>query len=61
MVAKLGLDGHDRGAKVVARALRDAGMDVVYTGLHKTPEEVVILPSRKMSTSWVSACSPEPT
>ena len=42
MVAKLGLDGHDRGAKVVARALRDAGMDVVYTGLHKTPEEVVI-------------------
>ena len=41
MVAKLGLDGHDRGAKVVARALRDAGMDVVYTGLHKTPEEVV--------------------
>ena len=42
MVAKLVLDGHDRGAKVVARALRDAGMDVVYTGLHKTPEEVVI-------------------
>ena len=41
MVAKLGLDGHDRGAKIVARALRDAGMEVVYTGLHKTPEEVV--------------------
>ena len=41
LVAKLGLDGHDRGAKVVARALRDAGMEVVYTGLHKTPEEVV--------------------
>jgi methylmalonyl-CoA mutase cobalamin-binding domain/chain len=40
LVAKVGLDGHDRGAKVVARALRDAGMDVVYTGLHRTPEEV---------------------
>ena len=41
LVAKLGLDGHDRGAKVVARALRDGGMDVIYTGLHRTPEEVV--------------------
>jgi methylmalonyl-CoA mutase C-terminal domain/subunit len=41
LVAKVGLDGHDRGAKVVARALRDAGMDVVYTGLHRTPEEIV--------------------
>ena len=41
MVAKLGLDGHDRGVKVVARTLRDAGMDVIYTGLHRTPEEVV--------------------
>ena len=41
MVAKVGLDGHDRGAKVVARALRDAGMDVIYTGLHLTPEQVV--------------------
>jgi len=41
MIAKLGLDGHDRGAKVVARTLRDAGMEVVYTGLHKTPQEVV--------------------
>src|ERR1700716_2995742 len=41
MVAKLGLDGHDRGVRVVARTLRDAGMDVVYTGLHRTPEEVV--------------------
>ncbi|MBI4629609.1 MAG: cobalamin B12-binding domain-containing protein [Candidatus Rokubacteria bacterium] len=41
LVAKVGLDGHDRGAKVVARCLRDAGMDVVYTGLHRTPEEVV--------------------
>ena len=41
LVAKVGLDGHDRGVKVVARALRDAGMEVVYTGLHRTPEEVV--------------------
>lgn len=41
LVAKIGLDGHDRGAKVVARALRDAGMEVVYTGLHRTPEEVI--------------------
>jgi methylmalonyl-CoA mutase C-terminal domain/subunit len=41
LIAKVGLDGHDRGAKVVARCLRDAGMDVVYTGLHRTPEEVV--------------------
>ncbi len=41
IVAKVGLDGHDRGAKVVARALRDAGMEVVYTGLHQTPEQVV--------------------
>ncbi len=41
LVAKPGLDGHDRGAKVVARALRDAGMEVIYTGLHQTPEEVV--------------------
>ena len=41
LVAKVGLDGHDRGAKVVARTLRDAGMDVIYTGLHRTPEEVV--------------------
>lgn len=42
LIAKLGLDGHDRGAKVVARALRDAGMEVIYTGLHKTPDEVVV-------------------
>ncbi len=41
LLAKVGLDGHDRGIKVVARALRDAGIDVVYTGLHRTPEEVV--------------------
>ena len=42
VVAKVGLDGHDRGAKIVARALRDAGMEVVYTGLHRRPEEVVM-------------------
>jgi methylmalonyl-CoA mutase C-terminal domain/subunit len=41
IVAKPGLDGHDRGAKVVARALRDAGVEVVYTGLHQTPEQIV--------------------
>lgn len=41
LIAKVGLDDHDRGAKVVARCLRDAGMEVVYTGLHRTPEEVV--------------------
>lgn len=41
LLAKVGLDGHDRGVKVVARTLRDAGMDVIYTGLHRTPEEVV--------------------
>jgi methylmalonyl-CoA mutase, C-terminal domain len=41
LVAKPGLDGHDRGAKVVARGLRDAGMDVVYSGLHRSPEEIV--------------------
>jgi methylmalonyl-CoA mutase, C-terminal domain len=41
IVAKPGLDGHDRGAKVVARALRDAGMEVIYTGLHQSPEQIV--------------------
>ena len=41
LVAKVGLDGHDRGVKIVARALRDAGMEVIYAGLHRTPEEVV--------------------
>ena len=40
VVAKPGLDGHDRGAKVIARALRDAGMEVIYTGLHQTPEQI---------------------
>jgi methylmalonyl-CoA mutase, C-terminal domain len=41
VVAKPGLDGHDRGAKIVARALRDAGHEVIYTGLHQTPEQIV--------------------
>ncbi len=41
VVAKVGLDGHDRGAKIIVRALRDAGMEVIYTGLHQTPEQVV--------------------
>ncbi|HEY7966994.1 MAG TPA: cobalamin B12-binding domain-containing protein [Solirubrobacteraceae bacterium] len=41
VVAKPGLDGHDRGAKVIARAMRDAGMEVIYTGLHQTPEQIV--------------------
>ena len=41
MVAKPGLDGHDRGAKIIARTLRDAGMEVIYTGLHQTPEQIV--------------------
>lgn len=41
LLAKVGLDGHDRGVKIVARTLRDAGMDVIYSGLHRTPEEVV--------------------
>ena len=41
LMAKAGLDGHDRGVKIVARALRDAGMEVVYTGLHRSPEEIV--------------------
>ena len=42
LITKVGLDGHDRGAKVVARCLRDAGMEVIYTGLHRRPEEVVL-------------------
>ena len=41
MIAKAGLDGHDRGAKIIARSLRDAGMEVIYTGLHQTPEQIV--------------------
>src|SRR4051794_3210523 len=41
VIAKVGLDGHDRGAKIIARALRDAGMEVIYTGLHQTPDQIV--------------------
>ena len=41
VIAKVGLDGHDRGAKIIARSLRDAGMEVIYTGLHQTPEQIV--------------------
>jgi methylmalonyl-CoA mutase C-terminal domain/subunit len=41
VIAKVGLDGHDRGAKIIARALRDAGMEVIYTGLHQLPEQIV--------------------
>ena len=48
VIAKPGLDGHDRGAKVVSRALRDGGHDVIYTGLRKTPEEIVELLMMKM-------------
>ena len=47
LVAKPGLDGHDRGAKVIARALRDAGMEVIYTGIRQTPEMIVGQASRK--------------
>ena len=54
LVAKPGLDGHDRGAKVIARALRDAGMEVIYTGLRQTPEMIVNAALRKMSR--LSAC-----
>jgi methylmalonyl-CoA mutase C-terminal domain/subunit len=43
LIAKPGLDGHDRGAKVIARALRDAGMEVIYSGLHQTPEQIVAI------------------
>ena len=50
VVAKPGLDGHDRGAKIIARALRDAGMEVIYTGLHQTPEQIVETVSRRTPT-----------
>ena len=49
LIAKPGLDGHDRGAKVVARALRDAGMEVVYTGIRQTPQMIAEAASRRMS------------
>ena len=58
LVAKPGLDGHDRGAKIVARALRDAGFEVIYTGLHQTPEQIVATavprssPGRFATPAW---------
>jgi methylmalonyl-CoA mutase cobalamin-binding domain/chain len=61
VVAKVGLDGHDRGAKVVARALRDAGMEVIYTGLHQTPEQVVARSSRRTRRPSGSRSTPAPT
>ena len=61
VVAKAGLDGHDRGAKVVARALRDAGMEVIYTGVHQTPEQVVETARRRTPTPSASHCSQERT
>ncbi len=60
VLAKIGLDGHDRGIQVVARALRDAGMEVIYTGLWQTPEAVVRPSKMKTPTSSVSACYPAP-
>ena len=58
VVGKPGLDGHDRGAKVIARALRDAGFEVVYTGLHQTPEQIVAARSSKRTpTPLASRCS----
>ena len=52
VVAKPGLDGHDRGAKVVARALADAGYEVIYTGLHQTPEMIAAAACRSRPTRW---------
>jgi len=61
IVAKAGLDGHDRGAKVVARALRDAGVEVIYTGLHQTPEQIVAARSRRTWTRLACPCCPART
>ncbi len=58
LVAKVGLDGHDRGVKVVARTLRDAGMEVIYTGLHRTPEQVIASAVQEdVDAIWVSLLS----
>ena len=68
LLAKVGLDGHDRGVKIVARALRDAGMEVVYTGLHRRPEEVIAatvegmrrqarLDTDRLAAQWEAASS----
>jgi methylmalonyl-CoA mutase C-terminal domain/subunit len=54
LIAKPGLDGHDRGAKVVARALRDAGMEIIYTGLRQTPE--MIAEASLQESEWAGSC-----
>jgi methylmalonyl-CoA mutase cobalamin-binding domain/chain len=61
VVAKPGLDGHDRGAKIIARALRDAGMEVIYTGLHQTPERSLRPSSRRTPTRSAFRSSQELT
>ena len=61
VVAKPGLDGHDRGAKIVARALRDAGMEVIYTGLHQTPEQIVATAIQEDAAPSAFRCSQAPT
>jgi methylmalonyl-CoA mutase C-terminal domain/subunit len=61
VVAKPGLDGHDRGAKIIARALRDAGMEVIYTGLHQTPSRSSRPRSRRTRTRSASRSSPART
>jgi len=61
VVAKPGLDGHDRGAKIIARALRDAGMEVIYTGLHQTPEQIVETAIQGTPTRSESRSSPART
>jgi methylmalonyl-CoA mutase C-terminal domain/subunit len=58
LIAKPGLDGHDRGAKVVSRALRDAGFEVIYTGCHQTPEQIVRAAIEKTSRAWTSLRRP---
>ena len=57
IVAKPGLDGHDRGAKIVARALRDAGFEVIYTGLHQTPEQIVETAIQEDADAVSTICS----
>jgi methylmalonyl-CoA mutase cobalamin-binding subunit len=61
VVAKPGLDGHDRGAKIIARALRDAGMEVIYTGLHQTPSRSSRPSSRRTRTPSACRSCPAPT
>ena len=61
VIAKPGLDGHDRGAKVVARALRDAGIEVIYTGLHQTPEQIVATAIQEDADAIGLSCCPART